>query len=59
MIICGNDWGIGVNIYSDGNSSYGFPESKDPNMFIPDFECCTEQEIKNWEQAKEKLKNGN
>lgn len=46
-------WGIGTNIRESGEAaSYGYPESENPHLFSPDPECCTEQEMKNWEQAK-------
>lgn len=49
---CGNGWGLGINVYDNGNAvNYGFPESENPLLFIPDMECCTEQEIINHQRA--------
>ena len=56
---CGNGWGIGINIYKGQNPSYGFPESSNPYFFYPDQECCSLEEIKNWEQAKKEFNEKN
>lgn len=43
-------WGLGINYKKDGTiSSYGYPESKNPKLFKPDFEVCTVKEITQWE----------
>ena len=51
IIACGKGWGIGINKHEDGNPSYGFPESENPNLFYPDPECCAPEEIKSWKDA--------
>jgi len=40
---------------SDG---YGFPCTGNPYDFKPDYECCTAEEISNWENDKIKFDNG-
>ena len=58
-------WGVGVNIKETvvgfDNSiiigeldNYGYPTVENPHLFSPDRECCSEQEIQNWEEAKKK-----
>ena len=43
-------WGLGINFDTNGKiRSYGYPESKNPKLFKPDFECCTRKEITQWE----------
>jgi hypothetical protein len=37
---------------------YGYFPGGDPRNFTPDPECCTEQEIKNWERACELMAEG-
>ena len=50
---CDSSWGIGVNFKNDSViTTYGYPESRDPNLFYPDFECCSGEEIEAWEKAK-------
>lgn len=51
-------WGIGVNTDDNGEYiSYGHPEGNDPNNFHPDYEVCSEDEIKNHRKALTKWKN--
>jgi hypothetical protein len=53
--ICSSPWGIGVYTleYEDGPESiYGYPPvSMNPHDFEPDTECCTPEEIAEWEAA--------
>lgn len=51
---CGSHWGIGVykTGIKDYEEIYGFaPKNLDPHDFCPDYECCSEDEIKAWEIA--------
>ena len=55
-IACGSPWGIGVYVYDEetGESLYGFPpDGMNPELFTPDPECCSPQEIAAWEEALE------
>lgn len=57
---CGSSWGIGV--YETGieevGSIYGFPpRDLDPHDFCPDYECCSDEEIADWEKAKRECPN--
>lgn len=39
-------WGIGTNRNKYGRDLiYGAPIDENPNLFIPDPECCTKEEI--------------
>jgi len=49
--ICGRGWGLGINIHTNVAPSYGYPESENPNLFYPDMEVCTSDEMKNWRIA--------
>ena len=52
MFFCGSSWGIGVYTI-DNDMTYGYPpRDMNPHDFSPDYECCTEKEIKAWETAK-------
>jgi len=46
-MVCDMGWGIGINTHENYGVSYGFPESENPNLFFPDAECCTNEEILN------------
>lgn len=54
--VCGSRWGIGVYDYVDENGErqegYGFFTGANPNHFQPDYQCCSEEEIRNWELDK-------
>jgi hypothetical protein len=53
-IACGSPWGIGVYIYDEetGESLYGFPpDGLNPELFHPDAECCSPQEIAAHQEA--------
>lgn len=60
LIICSSSWGMGVTTLSrkdardyEVNSIYGFGhENSNPYDFEPDRDSNSEQEIKNWEDAK-------
>ena len=44
-------WGLGVNHFDDPKETcYGYPCVSDPRDFSPDYECCTKEEIENWER---------
>jgi len=50
---CNKSWGIGINIKENGHGgNYGYPEDKNPHLFYPDDECCTDQERAAWNEAK-------
>lgn len=44
-------WGMGTTVHENGETGYGFPETTDPERFHPDYEMCTEEEIKNHKAA--------
>ena len=45
-------WGIGVNINKNGEgTTYGAPVNSNPNLFCPDPECCTKEEMAKHEVA--------
>lgn len=56
--MCGSPWGIGIYKTKYGeemSDMYGFPpHNMNPHDFCPDYGCCTEKEILNWEKAKVK-----
>lgn len=45
-------WGIGTTTDNNGEViSYGWPVTDNPLRFHPDYEVCTDLEIKNHEEA--------
>lgn len=62
-IICSAPWGMGTTCYPDLEGTefeyiYGFGGSGDPHDFEPSTEENTEEELANWEKAKEECKCG-
>ncbi len=60
IFMCGSPWGIGSYTDEDGETWYGYPpKNSDPNLYVPDIDCCLPQEIEAWNKAKEEWnKNG-
>lgn len=57
IIVCGSLWGVGVTVDNDGQLiSYGFPVTENPNNFIPDHECCSDEEMSAHKKACEEYK---
>lgn len=55
VIIKCTEWGIGINYDENGNFIfYGFPIDENPNLFEPDYESSSEDEVLEHKRAIEK-----